>query len=267
MKKLKKIVALLAAVAICVLVPGANTLTASAAEPVTYQVKYVDSEGEWRFQIGEWTEDGEHRELYYMYNDFKDGDIVVVDSCGKTNADPITLSKHVANLTVINDSQAVVSAPSYGEVFVLLNSRAAITGDVNNAYIYDNAGATFHSNVNKLTMIDTQAQSTGDATVAGTVGQALRQTDTGHIYFQIYNVAAGKLNIEWGSLKTDAAYYSTTPTAVQTPVQAPTTQTTQPSASAGEYDDVPKTGESNIVLWLVGAAVLCLAGKQVLKRI
>lgn len=264
MKKIQKLVALLAAVAICVLVPGANTLTASAAEPVTYYVQYVHEEGDWRYQLGSWDDDANHRELYYMYNEFKDGDIVVVNSNGATSTEPLTFSKHVANLTAVHNSVVVASAPSFGEVFALQDSRIAVTGDVSNAYIYDHAGITFHSNVNKLTLIDTEAQSTGDANAAGTVGHVVRQTDSGYIYYQAYNVAAGKLVIEWGSLKTDPAYYSTTPTAVQTPAQAPATQ---PSASAGEYDDVPKTGESNIILWLVGIAAVCLAGKQALKRI
>lgn len=267
MKRLKKFAALLATVAICALVPGTNVLTASAATPVTYQVQYVDSEGDWRFQTGSsWDNEGTHRELYYMYNDFKDGDIVVIDSNGATNTEPLTFSKHISNLTIVNGSLAVVSAPSIGDVFVLLDSRIAVTGDVNNAYIYDNAGATFHSNVNKLVLIDTLGQSTGDASVGGTTGHALRQTESGYIYYQAYNVAAGKLVIEWGNLQTDPAYYSTTPTAAQAPAQTPAASTQQP-ATSGDYDDVPKTGESNTVLLLTGIAVLCLLGKRALKEV
>lgn len=270
MKRLKKFVALLATVAICALVPGANVLTVSAAEPVTYHVKYIEEDGEWRFQVGDWDEEGNHRELYYLYQDFKDGDILVVDSNDYTKAEAITMSKHVSNLTVIDGSHAVVSAPSFGEVYALLDSSVAVTGNVGTGYIYDNSAVTFHSNINKLILIDTQGQATGHATVGGTAGHVIRQTDTGYIYYQVYNVAAGKLNIEWSELKTDSAYYSTTPTAapapVQTPAQTPAASTQQP-ASSGDYDDVPKTGESNTVLLLTGIAVLCLLGKRALKEV
>lgn len=266
MKRLKKLVAMLVAVAICVLVPGANALTVSAAEPVTYHVQYIVDEGEWEFQIGTWNNEVSGRELYYMYNDFKDGDIVVVDTNGAAPAEVLNFSKHIANLTVIDGSQVVVSAPSYGDVFMLLDSRAAITGNVTNAYIYDNAGATFHSNVNTLTMIDTRGELTGTVSVSGTVSHLISKTSSDYIYYQYYNVAAGKLLIDWGTLKTDPSDYSTTPTAAQTSVQAPATQNTQKAPSSGEYDDVPKTGESNIILWLVGVAVLCLTGKQALKK-
>lgn len=267
MKRLKKFAALLATVAICALVPGANVLTVSAAEPVTYQVQYVAEDNAWRFQVGgRWDDEGSARELYYMYNDFKDGDIVVVDTNGYDNTEPLAFSKHISNLTVINGSKVVISAPSYGDVFVLLDSAAAVTGNVANAYIYDNATASFHSNVDTLTLIDTESQSTGHATVDGTTGHVLRKTETGYIYFEAYNVAAGKLVVEWGKLETSSADYSTTPTATQAPVQTPAASTQKPVTS-NDYDDVPKTGESNTVLILTGIAVLCLLGKRVLKNV
>ena len=41
MKRFKQFVSLLAATALCVLLPGISTLTAHAAEPVTYYVMYL----------------------------------------------------------------------------------------------------------------------------------------------------------------------------------------------------------------------------------
>ena len=271
MKRLKKFVSLLSAVAICALLPGVNVLTVSAAEPVTYHVKYIEEDGEWRFQAGAWNDEVDPRELYYMYNDFKDGDIVVVDSNGETEADPLAFSKHIGNLTVVEGSVAVVSAPSFGQVHAIQDSRIAITGNVNEAYIFDDAGVTFYSNVNNLTLIDTVGECLGVATVAGTTGHVVRKTASDYIYYEVYNVAAGKLVIDWGELETDPAYYSTTPTAAQGPApqapaaQAPVTNTQQPNTS-NDYDDVPKTGESNAAIWLIGIAAICLAGKRVLKN-
>lgn len=267
MKRLKKFVSLLSAVALCVLLPNANALTVSAAEPVTYYVKHVDDE--WKFQTGGWSNSEYNRDLYYMFEEIKDGDIVVVDNNGYEKFVTLNFSKRLSNLTIVKDSHAIVSATGIDQVHALSGSSTAITGDVNNAALFDDAGVTFHSNVNTLTLIDTKGESTGTATVAGTAGHVIRKTDTDYIYFEIFNVAQGQLNIEWGSLKTDAAHYSTTPTATQAP-QAPAAQpqasTPQQSTSSGEYDDVPKTGESNVIVWLLGISVLCLLGKRALNR-
>lgn len=271
MKRLKKLVSLLSAVAICALLPGMNVLTVSAAEPVTYYVKYLEEDKDWRFKIGSWENESVDRELYYMYNDFKDGDIVVVDSNNTSNLDPLVFSKHISNLTVVNGSVAAVSAPSIGLVHAIQDSRVAITGDVNEAYIYDNAGITFYNNVNKLTLIDSLGEANGVANSLGTAGHVLRQTASGYIYYEVFNVAAGKLLIDGGELKTAAADYSTTPSAPQAPApQAPTVQApvanTQPPTASNEYDDVPKTGEGNAAIWLIGIAAICLVGKRALKN-
>lgn len=267
MKRLKKLVSTLAAVALCALLPGVNVLTVSAAEPVTFYVKYVDADEGWCFQTGGWSETEYNRDLYYMHEEIKDGDILVIDSNESGESIELTINKKLSNLTITQGSKAVVATNGVDVVYALADSASAITGNVNEAYLYDTAGVTFHSNVNTLTMYDTRAESTGVATVAGTAGHVVRQTDSGYVYFEIYNVAKGKLLIDWGGLKTDPADYSTTPAAAQAPApQAPAAPAPQQSASSGEYDDVPKTGESNAVIWLVGIAALCLVGKRALKH-
>lgn len=256
MKGIKKFVSLLTAIALCALIPNANALTASAAEPVTYYVKYVDSEADWRFQTGLWSDEQQHRELYYMYKDIKDGDIVVVDNSGYGDYAKLEFSTKLSNLTLTQHSKAVVSAPGIDYVQAQAGSSCAITGDVTSADMYDDAGITFHSNVGTLTLIDTRGQGTGNATVAGTAAHVTRRTESGYIYFEVFNVAAGKLVIEYGGLSTDAAYYSTS--APQTPAATPD--------NSNEYDEVPKTGESNLIVWLFGVSALCLLGKRALKR-
>ena len=265
MKHFKQFVSLLAATALCVLLPGVSTLTAHAAGPVTYYVKYVDANEGWCFQTGGWSDEEYNRDLYYMLQEINDGDIVVIDSNGSNEFASLDISKRISNLTITQNSHVAISAPGYDEVYALSGSTSAITGDVSLAHLYDDAGVTFHSNVNKLELIDTRAQSTGVATVAGTTGHALRRTDSGYIYYEAYNVMKGKLLIDGGFLVTDSAYYSTTPTASQE-ATAPSASTPNKPAASGEYDDVPKTGESNLIFWLSGIALLCLAGRKALKR-
>ncbi len=82
-KKAKALIAMALAAAVLLLTPIGYSLTlrATAAEqPVTYAVKYVDSMGDWRFQAGTSTFDEGvgHRELYYLHQQLKEGDLVVV---------------------------------------------------------------------------------------------------------------------------------------------------------------------------------------------
>ena len=256
----------MAATALCVLLPGISTTTVHAAEPVTYYVKYVDDSSEWKYQTGGWSDTEYNNDIYYMLQGIKDGDIVVIDSNGSDNSIELNISKRISNLTVMQNSSAVISASGFDEVYALSGSSSAITGDVSCAHLYDDARVTFYNNVGELELIDTRAQATGNVTVAGTTGHALRRTESGYIYYEVYNVAKGKLLIDYGSLETDSAHYSTAPSANQAPPATATTTSAQKPASSGDYDDVPKTGESNLILWLSGIALLCLTGRKALKR-
>lgn len=262
MKKLRKIVAMLAAIALCVLLPGANTLNASAAEPTTYWVKCIS--GEWRFQPGTWSDTENHRELYYLYESIKDGDIVVVDGSGSTPLQ-LNVSVRLSNLTFKSATPAVVSAKSIDECVVLQDSVVAVSGNVSTAYVYDNATCTFNNNVGTLNVVGVNTAFIANVTCTGTVDHLVGQAD-GNTYYEAYNVAAGKLVIQSGSLKTDSTHYSTTPSGTPA-VQAPAAENaTQNAASSNEYDDVPKTGESNLIFWLFGIAALCFTGKYMLKQ-
>lgn len=264
MKKLKTIVSLLLAVAICVLLPNFNSMTVSAEGPVTYIVKHVDSNNEWRFQTGSstWDENGYHRELYYLHLDIKDGDILIVDGPGNA---PINISARLSNLTFVNGAYAVISATSIDDCYVLKDSVAAISGDVTNAYVYDNAVCTFNNNVGTLSVLNdpNRKDSTLDATVsvAGTVNHLIGN-DGAKLHYELYSFPAGKLVIDKGDVKTDASLFSTTAPAAG----AQTNTSTQNQSSADEYDDVPKTGDSAVVFWLLGISALCFAGRRALKK-
>ena len=90
------------------------------------------------------------------------------------------------------------------------------------------------------------------------------------VFYEAYSFAAGKLAIEDGSLKTEAKYYSTTAEAAPAATEQPT-QTTAPAqatqnSTSSEYDNVPKTGENSAMFWLLGAAVVCMAGGYTIRR-
>lgn len=199
MKKIKKLVAWLMAVAICVLVPGANVLTASAAEPVTYYVKYIDANEGWKFQTGGWSDEEYNRDLYYMTTEIKDGDVIVVDSNGSGEYATLNLNVRLSNLTVMVDSHAIIAAGGIDMVAALEGSSTAITGNVTEAYLYNTAGITFHSNVGTLNIIDTCANIAATATVAGTVDHVIVKTISEYIYYELYNVTAGKFHIDLGN--------------------------------------------------------------------
>lgn len=284
MKRLKKFVALFALAAVCFALPGVGSTTVKAAEPTTYVVNYKD--GEWRFkQASTWSDSSQDRELYYLQQQIKDGDYVVVENLdGNGNSQPLKLSVRLGNLTIksSNSETDVVHANGYDSVYVLPDTVAAINGDVAHAYVYGNAKANFNSNVTTLEMIGIGGDSLNNLhayiNCAGTVNHLIAKDDRDQsTYFDYYNFAAGKLAIEDGSVRTDTAYYSkTAPAAVVTnqpeqPTQtAAPAQATQPTsnaaASSSAYDNVPKTGDSSVLFWLLSAAAVCLFGGFALRR-
>ncbi|MGN1147772.1 MAG: LPXTG cell wall anchor domain-containing protein [Lachnospiraceae bacterium] len=267
MKQIKKVLSLLAAAVLLCLVPlDSNTLYVKAEEPVTYYVKYIADINEWRFLPGSsWDENGYHRELYYMLLDIKDGDLLVVE--GTDSMLTLDLNVRLGNLT-INHANALITAKGIDDCYVLRDSFCAVNGDVTNAYVYDNAVCTFNNNVNYLEVTGSYGVSEA-VTVGGTVGHVKGVLDD-RVFYDVYNVAAGKLSIENGDLETDAQYYSTTPTentSVNTSTDTAAAATTPAApADTSEYDDVPKTGESNIILWLLGIAAMCIAGSFFLRK-
>lgn len=270
MKKFKKFVSLLAAAALIALLPGANALQASAATPTTYYVKYDIDKNEWRMQIGEWNNEYEGMEIYYLNNEseaMKDGDILVVLSNEESAAGStgLTVNAHLSNLTV-NRASVVISTGGVDECYVFGESYAAVTGNITNAYVYDDAKCTFHSNVTNLRMIASQANDVDtDVSVGGTVGYA-SVSNSGGVIREYWNFVAGSFYYDNASgLMTDPSQYSTSGSApaaaaAQTTASAAQTQSDKTSNS-NEYDDVPKTGENHLLLVLLFAvSALSFAG-------
>lgn len=263
MKQFKKSIMLFAVALFCMVPFFAASMTAHAADPVTYYLKYVENEDEWRYQTGTWQDGNSHRELYYMKQDIKDGDLVVVDGY-----EPLDLSVNVrlSNLTVVHGSHIVVAAKSFDNVFVINGSTAAITGDVTYAEVYDASVCNFNSNVGTLKVLS-EKENTLQASVAvvGTVNH-LYAGGKDYKHYEFYSFKANTLRVEKGELKTDKANYSETAQAATT-TTTPSTNTGSSSGSSSEYDDVPKTGDIRFnPLWLLMIAGACLAGAYRLKK-
>lgn len=276
MKKFKKFVSLLAVAAILAVAPGATALKAEAAAPTTFYIGFVEEENSWRVQVNEWDKDSNGRELYYLNNGderVKDGDAIVImeNDPEKTDYDPISVDAYLSNLTV-NHATVAIETKGIETCAVLERSSAAVTGNIQNASVYDGATASFHSNVTNLYMISTiEDNITSDITVGGTVAYACE--DGAVMYFrQYYNFAKGTFHYSGDrGLVTDPSNYSLDGNgpAATTPAPAPSTPSTGSqgsTSSSGAYDDVPKTGESNMAVWLFAISAACFAGCAVLRK-
>lgn len=290
MKKLRTFVSLLAAAALLFLTSGVGKLQVSADGPVTYSLKYVEANEEWRFHIGSWDDSNPgHRELYYLKQSIKDGDIIVIEE-GDHSLD-LELPVRLSNITFNHCNTAVITAKSVDNVYVLRDSVGVVNGDVTNAFVYDDGVANFNNNVTNLYIMKERC---GEQSIAvlGTVDY-VKTGDAEKVYNEFYNFQANSFRQEKGILKTDPSKYSLVP-AVTTPVLpvaptdpalVPTTPVTPtvpvtptdptlvppvtpvvPSAG-GEYDDVPKTGDPVALpaLLLLGAG-LCFGGAYLVKK-
>ena len=121
MKKLKKIVTLLTLAAICLSAPGFGKLTVKAAEPTTYVVRYLTSTNThsdgWYFEVASaWDDNAFHRETYYMMQDIKDGDYVVIETDASSPTFDLSFPVRLGNLTVNTTATVVPTAKGYDSV-------------------------------------------------------------------------------------------------------------------------------------------------------
>ncbi|MCM1100367.1 MAG: hypothetical protein NC079_03305 [Clostridium sp.] len=280
MKGFKKFISVctaLTSACMLALVPAGNTLQVSADSPTTFYIKCND--GDWRMQVAGaddtgWRAEDAGRELYYLNEGderVKDGDIVVIlaDDDGSAGSSEIRINARLSNLTV-SHTNCVIYTGGIDDCYVLSDSFAAINGNVTNAYVYDNAISNFNNNVGNLRLISSEENSVNtDVYVVGTVGYA-STANPGGVLTEYYNFKADCFHFApHGGLMTDPANYSTSGSG---PVSAPaaTTSSNAPAASssssASGYDDVPKTGESNLIVWLFAISAICLTGHLVMRK-
>lgn len=264
MKK-TKILASVLAVAIALLLLPVNVLEVSAAEPTTYAVKYIDSRDEWCYQAdtSEFKEDQFYSSLFYLPDHLKDGDIVVVYNDTPNYVPELKLgNKKLANLTIASTASFVtVYTGGIDLFFALPDTTSSINGNVNIASVYDDAICNFNNNVGTLNFyIDGAINSSIGC--AGTVGHLYGYSaDEDRVYYNFYSFKAGSLLICDGGLQTPEANFSRTAPVQQPTATAKPSTSTSTGSSSGEYDDVPKTGESNLAMWLfmAGAAFACVS--------
>ena len=223
MKRLKKFVTLFTLAAVCFAIPGLGKITVKAAEPTTYVLNYSDSSSEWRYkEASSWSAEVQDRELYYLQQNIKDGDYIVIDNDVENNALALKVSVRLGNLTFKNTvGVPVVYANGYDSVYFLSGTSGAVNGEVSHAYVYGDAKANFNSNVDTLEMIGLTDDKSNNlhATIngVGTVNHLIAKDNRDQsVFYEAYSFAAGKLAIEDGSLKTEAKYYSTSAPAVAT---------------------------------------------------
>lgn len=260
MKFMKKTIALIAAIALFATPFLSNSITAKAEGPTTYTIKYVDHLDQWRFQPSEWTLTEPHRELYYMYQEIKDGDIVVISGGHKDLI--LDLNVRLSNLTTYDCSTIVVNSKGIDNAYILNQSTVAINGDVTYAEVYGTSNVNFNNNVGTLKILsENEEVLRPNVSVVGTVNH-LYGAGKSYKHFEFYNFEANSLRIQSGSIVADVSKYSKEP--VSTPAPTPSAPTT---GTSGEYDDVPKTGDMSFnPLWLVGMAVICMVGAYKLRE-
>lgn len=290
MKKLRKFAALMLAAALVAVLPGVSSLKVSAASPITYFV-FLDGD-KWYYQIGtsEYNPDDKQyeAELITTKSDVthpQDGDIIVVGSVNQSGgAVGYTLdlgSIRLSNVTVTHNTSIVVKAATIDKCYVLSDSTAAINGDVTDAYVYDRSHVNFNNNVTNLYISSDTKDDAPEINVMGTVAYAT-YTLPGEPQFQYYNFIKGAFEFnDSGKIKSNVNYYqsegngpvSAAPaqpsvSEQQTAAPSQTPASSDSNASSGEYDDVPKTGESvPLYVWFLGAAAICYAGKKMLAKI
>lgn len=256
MKRLKKTFALFTAALFCVIPLFTQSLTAKAEEePITYYLKYLEDMKEWRYQqLTAWDVNDNHGSLDHVLAYIKDGDTIVINGEESIN---LELEVHLKNLTILNANTVIVSANGIDEVYQH-DGVCVLNTDVKDAYIYDKSVCNFNKNVTNLNIIGTD-DINAQIGVEGTADH-VKGYDNYRVYYEYYNFAKNTVRIINGSMHTDAAHYSTTPSSTSS------AGSSSSSSTSGDYDDVPKTGESNMVIWLTGIAAVCLLGSYKLRR-
>ena len=291
MKKVKGMILFLLTVCVLAVMPMAMKMDVNA-ESVTYSVGFDDSD--YKFQIGyPWDEDAQHRELYYLEQDIKDGDKIVIYP--SASGVKLNLNARLADVTVNQATDVVVTAKGYDAVYFLTGSTGAANGTVSKgvAYggtkvnfngsvgtgiVYEESSLNFQGNVERLEIYG-EDQPKANVEVAGTVNTLVVQGGS-HVDYLIQNIHEGKMKMEDGHLRTSSKYFnarfdgSEAETMSEfTKNQAAAAPATPAAPAAGngntsnDYDAVPKTGDTtNAFAWLMAAVAFAVVAVYARKR-
>lgn len=274
MKKRKNIITMLTAAAM-LFAAGRSSFKAQAAEPVTYSVIYSSEtpEGEYRADTSEFEDPDFYRELYYMKESIKDGDLVVIYYDGSLDSAPVLDlgNVHLSNLTLRqSDDISIVNAGHIDECFLLAGTSSVINSDISTAYVYDAITCNLNKNVQELRLSFVDADEMhSDINCMGVVEHFTAASEA-YTRYDLYHFEAGSFSLLSGDLSTPEEKYSKTPSASApqpTPVPPSNSETTgSASAPSAEYDHVPKTGNTSPAIWLLCTSLLCIGGYAGLKR-
>ncbi len=222
-QKARKLITFLAVAAILIGVPRVCSLEASADGPVTYSVKYVPASNAWRYQSNTSTFDdkGYHRELYYLYQELKEGDLVVVYNDSPSVPTLDLGNTHLSNLTVTRcASFTIILSGDIDDCYLLDEAFCTINGNVTNAYVYDNVVCNFNKNVKELNLYPAGNMTSSIGTV-GTVDHVYAvPRNTQKALYSLYAFQSGAFAMKDGVLLTDKSKYSSSPVAMATVTKA-----------------------------------------------
>ena len=167
---------------------------------------------------------------------------------------------------------SMVKVGSVDNFYGTAGSSCSITGNITNAYVYLNALSNFNNNVQKLTQYYDPYDGVDGPNIGcnGIVGQFTSSAYSEEATFYTIYEVKGLLVLD-GVLQEGCSYsYEPVASSTNTPSKNASSTNKTPAASSSsstsEYDDVPKTGQSNVYLWLLGTAVACFAGSWLLRK-
>lgn len=286
MKLVNRFFVLFLTAALIVFAPLAGSITASAAEPKVFQVKYIPELGEWRTQcLPSWDDNRENGNLDFVLYNAVDGDSVVIHATNEAGLEIKFTQQALGNLTVMGDNSdqcVIVHSEKPIKVFyAILGAVASMNCEIEDAYIFDNATCNLNKNV-KNVYISGESKMEMNVAALGTVEKCVI-TNTNGSSTTMYNVRENALRVEKGENKTDPQKYSTNsasaPAAPSTPAATPApsadsnaSTTTTPAATAAPSTSTAAThspatgGDSNSLLLLAGVLACLAIGCTFMKR-
>lgn len=270
-KRIKTLVTVIAAAATVILPSGMCSLKTFAAEPATFHISYVpvdenDTEG---WSVTTWLpesdpdfEDNQDvRELQFFFNEVKDGDLVVIHN-SDSSAPRLDLgTTRLSNLVLDSGSDFTMIQAGIIDVFdVMPESSCSISASIVTAKLYDPALINFNNDVANIVITSSEDYIVGTIGCSGTVGSLTCNFSDG-TSDTMYNFKKNTLSIDDGRVQTSDEDYSTEPSSAAPQPPAAPAAPQQPSSgtSSDEYDQVPKTGDTNTAAWLLCAGALCMA--------
>ena len=268
MKKMKRILATFMAIALIAVLPGVNSITAKAAAPKTFTVKYDEGLAEWRVQmLASWDDAQPNGGLDFLWSYLADGDAVVVLGGSTANLN-LTFNVNLGNLTLygVTTNAVIYSNASIKDIYVLKGTKASLNGNYENVYVYDNSACNVNNDVKNL-YITGESSMTMNVAALGKVDYC-KIANGATVLATMYNVQANSLRVTNGTNTTPADTYSTSATdAPATPATpAPGAGSNAGQSNTGSTRPTsPKTGETGS-MWLLAAGLVCLAGAYAAKK-